>query len=221
MSSRSRTLHVDSEAERTFARIIRGLRSARLEAGLSQNALSAGLPVRGRAISEWETGAIEPTMDHLIQCCGALHLRLIIAGPDGTPRNVPSRQRPGEPWEHFERRRLATPLKERRIALGMSQGELSELVGVSRDSIQRWELVRVPPRPISHVVWAQKLGYFLALRPVDLPDHRPRRLTSDRAAVPAGQHERHPMEPVGVRYRDCACGIGSPRGGGAGLAGRT
>ncbi|WP_194891204.1 helix-turn-helix domain-containing protein [Catenulispora pinisilvae] len=192
MSSRSRTLHVDSEAERTFARIIRSLRSARLDAGLSQNALSAGLPVRGRAISEWETGAIEPTLEHLIQCGGELHLRLVITGWDGKLCKAPWRQRSGETWEHFERRRLATPLRERRVALGMSQGELGELVGVSRDSVQRWELVRVPPRPISHIVWAQKLGYSLALRPVDVPDRRPRRLATDRAAAPAGQHERQP-----------------------------
>lgn len=180
MSSRSSTLNVDSHAERTFATIIRSLRSARLDAGLSQNALSTGLPVRGRAISEWETGAIEPTLEHLIQCCGELHLRLVIAGRDGNPCKTPSPQRPGESWEHSERRRLATPLKERRVALGMGQGQLGELVGVSRDTIQRWELVRVPPRPISHVVWAQKLGYSLILLPTSLPDRKLRRPTDDR-----------------------------------------
>lgn len=181
MSSRSSTLNVDSHAERTFATITRGLRSARLDAGLSQNALSAGLSVRGRAISEWETGAIEPTLEHLIQCCDELHLRLVIVGRDSKPHETASRQKPGEPWEHFERRRLATPLRARRIALGMSQSQLSELVGVSRDTIQRWELVRVPPRPISHIVWAQKLGYSLALWRIDVPDGR---LRSQPAIAP-------------------------------------
>lgn len=199
MSSRSSTLHVDSEAERIFASIIRGLRSARLDAGLSQNALSARLPVRGRAISEWETGAIEPTMEHLIQCCDELGLRLVINGWDGKPCEAPRRQRPGETWEHFERRRLATPLKERRVALGMTQGELGERIGVSRDSIQRWELVRVPPLPISHVVWAQKLGYSLTLQPISLPGNKPRRLTTERAAMPAGQNGRHPMGAITSR----------------------
>jgi hypothetical protein len=56
--------------------------------------------------------------------------------------------------------------------MGMAQGELGRLVGVSRDSIQRWELVRVPPRPISHVVWAQTLNYTLALRPINILDRR-------------------------------------------------
>lgn len=165
-------LHVDAGAERALKRIIKGLRSARLEAGISQNALSVGLPVRGRAISEWETGAIEPTLSHLIQWSRELSHHLVVIGRDGEVRNGPLRQRPGEAWEAFERRRLAVPLRNRRLALGMAQGELGELVGVSRDSIQRWELVRVPPRPIAHVVWARQLGYSMDVRPV--PEGVPR-----------------------------------------------
>ncbi|MBS2531260.1 transcriptional regulator [Catenulispora sp. NF23] len=159
-------LRADHAAERTFARIVDGLRSARLQAGISQNALSAGLPVRGRAISEWETGAIEPTLGHLILWSRLLGRRLVIVGREGDLRIGPSRPRPGESSEMFERRRLAVPLRNRRLALGMGQGELGRLVGVSRDSIQRWELVRVPPRPIAHVVWAQRLGYTLDVWPV-------------------------------------------------------
>lgn len=159
-------LHVDYAAERALARIIGGLRTARLGAELSQNALSAGLPVRGRAISEWETGAIEPTLGHLIQWSRELNRRLVIVGRDGEPRSGPLRHKPGDSWEVSERRRLAVPLRNRRLVLGMAQGELGELVGVSRDSIQRWELVRVPPRPIAHVVWAHRLGYSLEIRPI-------------------------------------------------------
>ena len=137
-------LHVDYAAERAFARIIGSLRSARLDAELSQNALAAtSLPVRGRAISEWETGAIEPTLTHLIQWSCSLGLRLVILGRNGELINSPIRQRPGESWVVFERRRLATPLKNRRAALGLSQDDVGQLVGVSRDSISRWELARV------------------------------------------------------------------------------
>lgn len=166
-------LHVDAEAESTFARIVGGLRTARLTADISQNALSSGLPVRGRAISEWETGAIEPTLDHLILWSRALGRRLVILGRDGDLRHGPSRPRPGESWEAFERRRLAVPLRNRRLALGVAQSELGRLVGVSRDSIQRWELVRVPPRPIAHVLWAQHLGYALDVRPLTAADGVP------------------------------------------------
>ena len=161
------TLRVDYTAERNLRGIVGGLRSARLGAGLTQNAVSEGLPVRGRAISEWETGAAEPTLEHLIYWSRALGRRLVIVGRNGEVFNYALRHRPGESWEVFERRRLAWPLKNRRVALGMSQGELCSLVGVTRDSIQRWELARVPPRPIAHIVWAHRLGYSIALRPID------------------------------------------------------
>lgn len=160
------TLHVDAAAEQMLARIMHGLRSERLRAGISQNALAVGLPVRGRAISEWETGAIKPTLDHLIFLANELGQRLVVIGQDGELRTGPARPRPGEAWEVSERRRLAAPLRHRRLALGWGQAELGNLVGVSRDSIQRWELVHVPPRPIAHVVWAQSLGYSLDVRPI-------------------------------------------------------
>lgn len=163
------TLEVDYWAEQAYAQQIGALRSARLRAGLSQNALALGLPVRGRAISEWETGAVAPKLGHFCQWARELGLRLVIIGRDGTLRSVPLHQRPGEAWETFELRRLATPLRNRRHALGMAQGDLGELVGVSRDSIQRWELARVPLRPIALIVWAHKLGYSVALRPIDRP----------------------------------------------------
>lgn len=159
------TLQVDDAAERAFARIIDTLRSARKDCGLSQAALSSGLAVRGRAISEWETGAMEPTLEHLLQWARELGRRLVIASSSGEPRQGLSCPRAGETWESFEQRRLAVPLRNRRMALGLTQGEVGSLVGVSRDSIQRWELGRVSPRPIAVVVWAQHLGYSVDLWP--------------------------------------------------------
>ena len=158
------TLQVDAEAEGTFARIIGTLRSSRVDLGLSQMALSSGLPVRGRAISEWESGIMEPTLEHLLQWSRELGRRLVIVCPSGELSQGYSSPQVGEAWEAFERRRLAVPLRNRRVALGLTQEELGRLVGVSRDSIQRWELARVPPRPIALVVWARKLGYSVDLR---------------------------------------------------------
>ena len=160
------TLHIDDAAESILVGYIVTLRSARTTAGLTQDEVASGLPVRGRAISEWENLTSKPKLRNLIGWSEQLHHRFVILGQDGEPLRGPSIQRPGESWEHFERRRLASPLRNRRLALGLSQTEVGRLVGVSRDSIQRWELVCVPPRPIAHVVWAQKLGYLLALRPV-------------------------------------------------------
>ena len=64
---RTRTLQVDDRARRTLAQIIEHLRSVRSGVKRSQNELAVRLPVRGRAISEWETGATEPTLEHLMQ----------------------------------------------------------------------------------------------------------------------------------------------------------
>ncbi|WP_323747565.1 helix-turn-helix transcriptional regulator [Catenulispora rubra] len=149
-------------------RIVRGLKAARLDAGLSQNSLATGLPVRGRAVSEWETHMAEPTLEHLIQWSRELNQWLVITGHDSELRSGPvSWWNPGESWEIFQRRRLALPLRNRRLLLGMAQGELGELVGVSKHSIRRWELVREAPQPIAHIVWAQQLGYSVEIRPID------------------------------------------------------
>lgn len=160
------TLNIDDAAKETLAQVIGDLRSARLDAGTSQNALSAGLPVRGRAISEWENGAMEPTLCHLIHWSRKLDRRLVITGLDGSQCDGLLRSRTREPWKSFERRRLASPLRIRREILGLTQADLGQLIGVSRDSISRWELVRVPPRSIALIVWAQKLEYSVAIRPV-------------------------------------------------------
>lgn len=161
------TLHVDDAAEQVLARILYCLRSERLSAGFSQNALAADLPFRARAISEWETGAVKPTLDHLVLLASKLGQRLVVVGADGELRRGPLRQRHGETRQVFDRRRLVSPLRNRRQALGMTQEKLCELVGVTRDSVQRWELAYVPPRPIALVVWAQMLGYSIDLQPID------------------------------------------------------
>jgi hypothetical protein len=94
-------------------------------------------------------------VDERAGASGAPQVRRRLApefGRGGEVCKSPLRQRRGDSWEIFERRRLAWPLKNRRVTWGMRQTELGELVGVSRDSIQRWELARVPPRPVVLVV---------------------------------------------------------------------
>ena len=117
-----------------------------------------------------ETGSIEPTLGHMIQWSRELGQCLVIIGPDGEPRAGPVGPWAGETQEAFERRRLSVPLRNRRLALGLTQEELGRRVGVSRDSIQRWEHVRVPPRPIALIVWAKKMGCSVVMRPIDAGD---------------------------------------------------
>src|SRR5947209_857210 len=146
MAGRGDGLRVDFPAEHTYARIMGGLRAVRREARITQDALAQVLPVRGRAISEWETLAIEPGFNNLLLLTGALGQSLVIRD-EGVVMPGPGVARgPRESWLVFERRRLAHPLRLRREAWGMSQEALGELVGVSRDTINRWELSRVPPR---------------------------------------------------------------------------
>jgi transcriptional regulator with XRE-family HTH domain len=159
------TLHVDYDAQRMLARVISVLRTARGSSGQSQSALSSRLPVSSKAISDWETGAIQPTLGHLIQWSRELGYHLVVSRGGGQLPHGARQRGERETGVSFERRHLATPLKSRRIALGLSQGDLARLVGVSRDSVQRWELGYVPPRPIALAVWAQKVGCSVILRP--------------------------------------------------------
>jgi transcriptional regulator with XRE-family HTH domain len=60
-------------------------------------------------------------------------------------------------------------LRSRRAVFGLTQEELALILGVSRDTISRWELALVPPRPIALIVWAQQLGRSIDLRKVAQP----------------------------------------------------
>lgn len=158
-------LNIDHATETDYALLIDTLRATRIASGHSQNTIAPDLSVRAAAICEWETGQTQPTLGHLIRWARLLNHRLVVIGPDGAPLHEPSDQRPNETWEHFQRRRLAAPLSSRRLTLGMAQEDLGRLVGVSRASISRWELVTIPPQPRAHLVWARKLGCAVALRP--------------------------------------------------------
>lgn len=169
-----------------YAEIARGLRDVRLNAKRSQDDVACGLPVRGRAVSEWETGAAEPILMHLIQWARELECCLVLVDRAGRAFKSPQRQRSGESWEVFQRRCTAARLRDLRISRGMPLQALAEIVGVCRDSVQRWEMLRVPPRPIAHVVWAQAFGLTLAVRLISAPDQPIVRRVKAKMAVHAG-----------------------------------
>lgn len=130
-------------------------------------------------------------MEHLIEWADGLNLRLVIWNLNGPPF-ASVRQQAGEDWYQYERRRLAVPLKIRRQALGWSQLKLGEQIGVTKDSIQRWELVKTPPSVMAKIVWVQALGYRLGLQEVKSP--------IQLIAAAQRRRERKPYPPYAPPY---------------------
>jgi DNA-binding transcriptional regulator YiaG len=149
-------LKADSAAKHAYEQIIRSLKSARQDARLSRQALSSLLPVSGKAVFEWEAGNVRPTMEHLLLWVNGLERRLVIVDHDGALCDPPSLIA-AKGSVAFELRRLAGALRERRRHLGLTFPELAELIGVTKQSVERWEAGRAAPRPLALIVWAQRL----------------------------------------------------------------
>lgn len=162
-------LKVDDGTKRAFVQVVSKLRTARRGARISQAELSSRVGVCGKTLSKWENLHSEPTLVNLTRWSGGLDRCLVVIGPDGKMLLPdPLRLLPDESLDSFELRRLAGPLKSRRLALGLGQKKLGRLVGVSGSSISYWELTCIPPRSIAQIVWARKLGCDIALWPKDL-----------------------------------------------------
>jgi transcriptional regulator with XRE-family HTH domain len=146
--------------------ILHALREERLASGRTQDVLAVALPVRGRAISEWESETNGPCLNNLILWAAAMDRRLVIVDR-GAVVCSDVRQLPNESWVRSERRRLANPLEKRRIDRGVTQLGLATRIGVSKATVQRWESVEVAPRSIALIVWALALECSLGLRVVD------------------------------------------------------
>lgn len=160
-------LKVDRATNDAFVQLISELRLIRRDARISQAALSSRVGVRGNRVSDWENLRSAPTLVNLTRWSGVLDRCLVVVGPDGKVLlPEPLSLLPSEASD--ELRRLAEPLKKRRKALNLSQRALGRLVGVSGSSISYWELTCIPPRPIAQIVWAQKLGCSIALRPKEM-----------------------------------------------------
>ena len=75
-------------------------------------------------------------------------------------------------------------LRERRLALGLSQERLAEAAGVSARSINRWEQGTVVPQPAARRRLAEELG----LDPADLSPTPPLTLSLDPPTAPLAWH---------------------------------
>lgn len=76
-------------------------------------------------------------------------------GPLSTALRYEARM--GRPWREFVRE-AASVLRERRLAMGLSQAELGRQLKVTRGGINQWESGETDPTPDSLERWAEALG---------------------------------------------------------------
>ena len=67
---------------------------------------------------------------------------------------------------------LISKLRDRRLALRISQKCLDDLLGVAEGQVQKWERRRRTPSSFSLLVWAQGLRCETALVPLEMGEQR-------------------------------------------------
>jgi transcriptional regulator with XRE-family HTH domain len=159
-------LRVNAAVQRRSNAIQLQLLAAREAAGLSRETLSEILKVSNRTLRDWERRYDSPSFTNLLKWARELGFRLAIVDRLGEPEPFPAAPEDGAPWEVQEMRRLAPPLKSRRLARKISQTDLGLIIGVSRSSLQRWEDGEQLPRLIALIVWADRLDLALELHPL-------------------------------------------------------
>lgn len=142
------------------------LLAARQAAGLSREALGRVLSVSSRTLQDWEKCYDSPSLTHLFRWARELGFRIGIVDRLAEPESPPATPDDDAPWELQEMRRLAPPLKSRRMARKISQTDLGLIVGVSRSALQRWEDNEQLPRVIALIVWADRLDFVVELHPL-------------------------------------------------------
>jgi transcriptional regulator with XRE-family HTH domain len=161
-------LRVNGAAQRRLNAIQSQLLATRLAAGMSRASLGDLLSISSRTLRDWEKCYSSPGLANALNWARTLGFRLVVtdrltgpqpiaAAPDGD----------GALWEVQEMRRLAPPLKARRLARKISQTDLGLICGVTRSSLQRWEDAERLPRLVALIVWADRLDFIVELRPLD------------------------------------------------------
>ncbi|WP_194892262.1 helix-turn-helix transcriptional regulator [Catenulispora pinisilvae] len=159
-------LRVNAAAQRRSNAIQSQLLAARETTGLSRESLSEVLEVSNRTLRDWERRYESPSFTNLLRWAHELGFRLAIVDRQGGPEPPCPTPEDGAPWEVQEIRRLAPPLKSRRLARKISQTDLGLIIGVSRSSLQRWEDGEQLPRLIALIVWADRLDLTVELHPL-------------------------------------------------------
>ena len=112
--------------------------SLRKKAGLSQSAVADLLAVTRQAVSKWESGKASPSLEAYSALAALYHtsIEAIITGSDA----VTDCELTEIPGSFFAER-----LKNLRTARSLSQGEVSEALSVSRQSVSKWERGEAEP----------------------------------------------------------------------------
>jgi transcriptional regulator with XRE-family HTH domain len=148
--------------------IVKVLRLARRDGGLTQVALAAHLGVGGSSVASWETGDGIPSVPHLIGWARLVRLRPVILDADRRPMDCVLLRVPGEDRETYEARRLAVVLREHRKARpGYTQADVAVRAHVHRGSVRRWERADRPMPTEGLLRWARALGCTVTLLPQD------------------------------------------------------
>jgi DNA-binding transcriptional regulator YiaG len=156
-------LRVNKVARRQVKVLQAQLYAAREQAGLSAAVFSGVLGINSKTLRKWEKGHSSPGLTFMLRWTRELGLRLVITDRLTQEDLTPLRPEDSIPWEEQEVRRLAAPLKSRRLDRGLSQTELGLCVGVSRSSLQRWEDADQLPRIIALAVVVDRLDCVLGL----------------------------------------------------------
>ena len=162
-------LRVNAAAQRRSNAIQSQLLAARETTGQSRESLSEILEVSNRTLRDWERRYESPSFTNLLRWARELGFRLAIVDRRGGPEPPRATAEDDAPWEVQEIRRLAPPLKSRRLARKISQTDLGLIIGVSRSSLQRWEDGEQLPRLIALIVWADRLDLTVELHPLVEP----------------------------------------------------
>lgn len=119
--------------------VAEGIRYRRTLLGLSQWELAERMGTTENVISRWETGRHRPTAGSMARLAEALSCSVAVLY--------------GAPISQFG---LAEQIRARREALGITQEQLAELVGISRITISQWERGKNKP-------WARHLPALAAV----------------------------------------------------------
>lgn len=126
---------------------------------LPQEKLAARMHMATTCLADWESDRCHPGVERLLRWAWAVDTYLALFSTDGaeiTPVALRS-ARPPQAWPL-----LVTALRIRREALGISQQQLADALGVTLRSVVRWESKDITyPRFNTLFLWARVLGCSL------------------------------------------------------------